>query len=277
VAQPAPSALEAAERLLGRPSRDLVGRRLWTRLIPAALPDGLPALPLPPDLDLIGSSVRMYERHIMSVDVMLDAAQWPEELLASFNATLPGLGWSPAPNATSGQGLTTVPVMGTGAVTTLALNEYCQSENGPYMRASMYPRADGGSSVQLHLEIAETDRCLRQRRSSVGALHGEMIPPLTGPNRLNVTFTGGRMGGTEATAQATLATDLPADQLEHTFAEQLAAAAWTRRTGGADGTVTWSLWSLPDYGDWQALVVLVPAASPGNRTLLVRLKSWREP
>jgi hypothetical protein len=46
--------------------------------------------------------------------------------------------------------------------------------------------------------------------------------------------------------------------------------------GDGDGSLVWSLWSLPDYGDWEALVVLTPGPGGGGRTLFIRLKSLQD-
>ncbi len=263
--------IEAAERLLARPARDLVGRRLWLRLLPGALPDELAMLPLPPSAHLLGTSVRMGDRHVLSADVMLDAVQPPADVLAFFSAELQRIGWTPPPNAMA-SGTSSMYAGG------MEMGEYCQSESGPYLRLSLFPRGDGGSHVQAHAEIGETDRCLRQVRTG-RPLSSELIPELSGLNRERVSFSGSGRGQsrTESAVEAAVATDAPLDRLHAHFGEQLVAGGWTRLTAGGDGSVAWSLWSLPDYGDWEGLVVLTPGPGGSGRTLLIRLKSWQDP
>ncbi len=261
------SPLEAAERLLSRPARDLVGRRLSTRLLPEALPNELAAFPLPTNSHLVGTSVHFADHHLLSADVMLDAGQPPHELLAFFNAELQRLGWTSAPRAMTG-------VSGIFPGGT-EMSELCQSESGPYVRISLHPHANGGSQVQVQAEIGETDRCLRQTRSS-RPLSSELLPPLSGPAREPVSFSGRGQGRTETAVEATISTEATVQRLDANFAEQLASGGWTRLVAGGDGSLAWSLWSLPDYGDWEALVILTPGPSDGRRTLFIRLKSWQD-
>jgi hypothetical protein len=268
LAQQEVSPLEAAERLLSRPARDLVGRRLWLRLLPGALPDELAAFPLPSGSDLVGTSLHMGDSHVLSADVMLDAAQAPDAVLAFFAAELTRLGWAPAPNAMTAGFSNLFP----GG---MEMGEYCQSESGPYLRLSLYPREAGGSHVQAQAEIGETDRCLRQTRTS-RPLSSELVPSLTGPNRESVSFSGRGQSRTETAVEAAVATEASLDRLDAHFAEQLAAGGWTRLMGDGDGSLVWSLWSLPDYGDWEALVVLTPGPGGGGRTLFIRLKSLQD-
>jgi len=61
--------------------------------------------------------------------------------------------------------------------------------------------------------------------------------------------------------------------LDARFAGQLSAGGWTRLTSGGAGSLACDLWSLPDYRESEALVVLSPGPGASWRTLFVRLKS----
>ena len=63
--------------------------------------------------------------------------------------------------------------------------------------------------------------------------------------------------------------------LDAHFAGQLSVGGCTRLTSGSAGSIAWNLWSLPDYRESEALVVLSPGPSASWRTLFVRLKSWQ--
>jgi hypothetical protein len=198
---------------------------------------------------------------------MLDAPQAPEELAGFFDAQLTQLGWSPPPNAIATRGSNPFPGM--------EVAEYCQSPAGPYLRLSLYARTDGGSHVQVHAEIGEPDRCLSQTRSS-RPLSSELIPTLSGPNRELVSFSGRGQGRTETAVEATVATEATVDRLDVHIAQQLTASGWSRLASGGSDSLVWGLWSLPDYGDWEALVVFFPGSAAGQQTLFVRLKSWQD-
>jgi hypothetical protein len=99
---------------------------------------------------------------------------------------------------------------------------------------------------------------------------------LSGPNRESVSFSGRGQGRIETAVEAAVTTEATAERLDVHFAQQLTASGWTRLASGDGGSPTWSLWSLPDYRDWEALVVLFPGPAAGQQTLFVRLRSWQD-
>jgi hypothetical protein len=71
------------------------------------------------------------------------------------------------------------------------------------------------------------------------------------------------------TSEAGATTKLSASDLEAQFAQQLAAAGWTKIARSADGPIAWSTWKVPGDGEWRGLL-LVNETSGDRRSLLLR-------
>jgi len=98
----------------------------------------------------------------------------------------------------------------------------------------------------------------------------DILPQLRAPPGVRLVSNGGGSAGSErASSEATAFTDQGAGELEAYFADQLAAAGWTRFDGGTDGPLAWSTWRLPREGDWQGLLFVLESAE-GRRDLYLR-------
>jgi hypothetical protein len=96
------------------------------------------------------------------------------------------------------------------------------------------------------------------------------LPALRAPDGVLLRGGMGGSGGNDRqTSEAGATTKLSASDLEAQFAQQLAAAGWTKLAHGADGPVAWSTWKVPGDGEWRGLL-LVNETSGDRRSLLVR-------
>ncbi len=268
---------ELAERLLAVPIYGPQAPAPRVQLLPGQLPDDLPLdLPLPPGTRVVGSSVRQLDAPLPSnvtsapaTTIVLDVPGTASDVIAAFEQALRAQGWSPAQGGPfAGMGGFQGAGMGPGLV-------YCQTPDGPSLTLSAYPEAQGLSNVRINVAngpgLCSVPTPPVSPRLPGGA---ERIPRLYPPDGvvLQTSFGGG--GGPDRwTSEAEAVTDKSAAELEAFFAQQLAAAGWTRQAGSADGPLAWSLWAVPGEGDWQGLLLVFDGPGANRRALSVRVES----
>ena len=85
--------------------------------------------------------------------------------------------------------------------------------------------------------------------------------------------TGSSMGGPRQQSDAVATTAKGAAELESFFAQQLAAAGWTRVAGGANTPLAFSTWKVPGEGDWQGVLIVIEMPAKDRRSLMLRAES----
>jgi len=268
---------ELAERLLAVPVYGPQGTPPRVQLLPGQLPSDLPlSLPLPPGARVVGSSVRQLDGPLPSnvtsvptATIVLDVPGSASDVVAFYQRALADQGWSAAQGGPfAGLGGFQGAGMGPGLA-------YCQTPDGLSLTISTYPEARGLSDVRLAVAsgpgLCSPPAGVPAPRVPAGA---ERIPRLYPPEGviLQTSFGGG--GGQDRwTSEAVAVTDQSSAALEGFFAQQLAAAGWTRQAGRPDTPLAWSVWQVPGEGDWQGLLLVVEGPGPNRRALSVRVES----
>jgi hypothetical protein len=206
---------------------------------------------------------------VPTATIVLDVPGSASDVVAFYQRALADQGWSAAQGGPfAGLG----GFQGTGMGPGLA---YCQTPDGPSLTLSAYPEARGLSDVRLAVAsgpgLCSPLSGVPAPRVPAGA---ERIPRLYPPEGviLQTSFGGG--GGQDRwTSEAVAVTDQSSAALEGFFAQQLAAAGWTRQAGRPDTPLAWSIWQVPGEGDWQGLLLVVEGPGPNRRSLSVRAES----
>lgn len=266
---------ELASRLL-TPSYMPDGATYETRLFPTQLPpDPKIDLPLPAGARLIGSALRLRNGSASSLDAVLDVPAGTNDVVGFYERELTKLGWAPAPSRGPQNQGGFVPGM------MAASRTYCKGEKPPWYSVTVFTPPSAPIDVRAHVELTNPNvspgtgymgPCSAQAGMvQVGGLN--RLPALRAPDGVTM---GGGMGGSSGsdrqTSEAVATTKLAASDLEAAFAQQLAAAGWTRLARSADGPVAWSTWKVPGDGDWRGLL-LVNETSGERRSLLVRAEA----
>jgi hypothetical protein len=243
------------------------------RLFPAALPpDPKIDLPQPSGARLIGSSLRLRNGAPASLDVVLDVPASTADVAGLFERELGKLGWSVAPNrGPSNQG---------GFVPAVVTSNrmFCKGENPPWYSITVFAPPSAPFDVRAHIDFIHP--AIGTGNTYVGPCSTQNVPPMSGGlNKLPALRApdgvllrggmGGMSGNDRQTSEANATTKLTANDLETAFAQQLAAAGWTRVARGADGPVAWSTWKLPGEGDWRG-VLFINETGADRRSLMVR-------
>jgi hypothetical protein len=279
---------DLAERLLTYPYGTSAGDAARAQLLLGRLPADFPfALPIPQGGRLVGSAVRTAGSAMMGIEVALEAPGTPAQILTFYDTALPATGLTLAPSSSSGSG-------GFQPGAAKRSDTYCLGETGPWLTVSANEPTNGAGSdgptdvrVSVIMRIATTTPypiayagpCAPPQASGYGygsgSAAGRLLPRLSGPSGVPLQSTGGmQMTGQEfATSSALATTAMSVGELEGFFAEQLRAAGWTRRDGAGTGPVAWSLWSLPEGGDWQGVLTVVEAPGDQRRRLSLLVES----
>ncbi|HEV8670236.1 MAG TPA: hypothetical protein VGS01_05815 [Candidatus Limnocylindria bacterium] len=267
---------ELASRLL-TPSYLPDGGTYEVRLYPTQLPpDPKVDLPLPAGARLVGSALRLRNGTAASLDAVLDVPATTRDVAGFYDRELGKLGWAPAPNrGPTNQG---------GFVQTFAglSRMYCKGEQPPWYSVSVYTPTAAPIDVRAHVEF--TNPNVPAGGSYVGPCSAQpqgvqmggglnKLPALKAPDGVILRGgMGGMSGNDRQSSEAGATTKLSASDLEAQFAQQLAAAGWTKVARGADGPIAWSTWKIPGDGDWRGLL-LVNETSGDRRSLLVRAEA----
>jgi hypothetical protein len=263
---------ELASRLL-TPGYMPDGATYEVRLFPAQLPpDPKVDLPQPAGARLVGTALRLRNGTAASFDAVVDVPAGTSDVAGFYDRELTKLGWSPAPSrGPSSQGGGFVQSFPTSRM-------YCKGENPPWYSVTVFTPASATIDVRAHVEFTNPNipagstylgPCSAQ---PVGVQMGGLnkLPALRAPDGVLLRGGMGGSGGNDRqTSEAGATTKLSASDLEAQFAQQLAAAGWTKLAHGADGPVAWSTWKVPGDGEWRGLL-LVNETSADRRSLLVR-------
>src|SRR5581483_3733309 len=102
-----------------------------------------------------------------------------------------------------------------------------------------------------------------------------LLPPLYAPADVQVhslaSFRAPLPGEPErVVSEAVVYTARSVGELADHYAQQLAAAGWTRLDGGGNGRLAWSAWRLPGEDIWQGWLYVADGPGAGQRWLEVR-------
>ena len=266
---------ELASRLL-TPSYLPDGGTYEVRLFPTQLPpDPKIDLPQPAGSRLIGSALRLRNGTAASLDAVLDVPAGTSDVAGFYERELAKLGWSPAPSrgpSTQGGFIQAYP--GSNRM-------YCKGENPPWYSVSIFTLPSAPIDVRAHVEFTNPNMpaggtyvgpCSAQQSVQMGGGLTK-LPVLRAPDGVIIRGGMGGMSGMDRqTSEASATTKLSPSDLESQFAQQLAAAGWTRVAHSADGPVAWSTWKLPGDSDWRGLL-LVNETGSDRRSLMVRAEA----
>ncbi len=257
---------ELAERLLsqtvGPPGQPIPA----PQLLPGALPDDLPlTLPAVPDARLLGSVARRADGRLFTADIVYDAPGAPADLVALYERALAPQGWVVA--LTGGGG----PAYGFQPSTGANGRAFCapQGTTG-YLTVQATARADAPLDLRLRLDLANQGPCGQGSGGPTRPPGSERLPALAAPAGVQIAPSGGGGGGNRFTSSAYATSALPVDALHDAYAEQLAAAGWTRVEGGVDGPLAWSTWRIPGAGDFAGFLYVLRTATPNQAELYVQ-------
>ncbi len=260
---------ELAERFIAAPELFPAGRPNTARLVPGALPPGLPfQVPLPEGARLLGSLVLDNGPSGESWVILLDTPGSAADALDFYQDALMALGWTPPPVGPGAQGFRpTLPPAGAS---------FCRGPGGPWLRLNAATRAQGTAEVRLNIS-QNPGPCSQTPGPSKPIPPGlDRLPVLYGPKGALLDGVSTSSGGPNRwNSDATAETDLSPADLEAHFAAQLKAAGWTRLGGLTQGPVAWSLWSLPSDGNWQGLLYVAEGPTRGRRWLHLRVEAGR--
>lgn len=263
---------ELAERELSPPITAPGGPSMRVRLLPGALPPDLPlALPLPPRSRLIGSVVRpLPPPGTQSVEVVLDAAGAPSDVVAFYRDALGPLGWTPAP--------VNGPPPGGFLPAASASQTFCASPGQPTINLNTAATADGPTDVRVNVTSGPPGPCGIVPGQPFFPPGADLLPPLLPPAGVAVQASGNRgLGGLWSADGAIADTQLTTGDLHDFYAQQLTADGWTQLDHGADGPLVWSRWTLPNAEGWQGFLYVREGATPAQRLLHVEVVSAQIP
>lgn len=273
--QAAPSGTEdeyraLAQRLLAPPFPNPDGSLSTLTLYPAALPPSqAEPIPVPPGAKLIGSTVRT-RGSSTSVSAVLDMPGAASAVTDFYTRELAAKGFSPSasrPGGTGGGFVSTI-----GPANTLM---FCKSTTGPTFNVTVWTRPGSPNDVRVNYEPPNPQQsggygpCNPPPAGGPGA-GMDRLPRLQPPDGVVLQQSGGSGGGNRQASEATATTTRSPRDLEAHFAQQLAAAGWTKTGSGADTTLAWSTWKVPGDGAWQGTLIVYEAPGKDRRGLLLR-------
>jgi hypothetical protein len=270
-AAPSGDVAELAQRLLAPPFPMPDGTVQTVTLVPGALPKDAPFdMPLPTGGRLIGSVLRTRGSAI-SFDAVIDATGTPDEVTAFYDRELPKKGMNPlAQPQMQPQGGFVSSSGPAGSKT------YCKADVGPYVSLTVYPKPGAPSDVRVHYEPVNPNGmgtpCMQKQFGGPQPFTTK-LPVLRAPDGVTLQPNGGGMGGNRQSSDATAVTSKSVAELESAFAQQLAAAGWTRVAGKADGPLAYSTWKIPGDGEWQGLLLVIESPGKDRRSLTVRAET----
>lgn len=203
------------------------------------------------------------------MEAVFDAQDDPAGLLAAYETELTKGGWAHFEDFNPMRGGFVSSEQGEARM-------YRHGADLPVLMVGVTTTNAPPSDVRLRLDFEFARRMPRGPRGlPPGA---DLMPELRPP--AGVALTGQTGGGSEGrwTSETTVQTEQAVAALEAHFADQLAAAGWTRTAGAADDVVAWSAWEVPDQKEsWRGLLLVLAPFGPTERSLTLRLEKNEEP
>jgi len=281
-----------AEALLLQPyggygSPPAPGSQLAVELLPGQQPQELDfALPVPPQGHLLGTAVRRTDGRVVSAEIVTEAPLGPEALRDYYERALQDLGWwSPMLQATTRSGgFQPAPTLTTGLL-------FCAPDDRQYLNLTVIAKNPAASLARATITQPEAVSppsgivavppapCSASRISPQPVASATVqLPAVTAPAGMRMLTFGmgpsgppGSPGSQSATSTAVAVGPQAPAELEAYFAQQLAAAGWTRRGGQAEPTLAWSRWQAPDPPGTQGFLLVL--ATPGQNQCFLLLRA----
>lgn len=254
--------LRLTEAVLAPSSRFSGDQRSSVRIRTGELPDGLPlVMPVPPMARVLGSASYSTEGRAVRIDAIIEVSADTTEIRAFYEQVLGDQGWTLLRGFGDSLRLMAKPEIEDHKEVTRETTQALITT----LEVTIYPQQPAPSIV--HLRLA---------RSTEGLLSiYDLLPPLSLPSDVeangfarNFTSTVGQMA-----TDAFVDTERDASELVALLGEQLAAGGWEQLDAVADGSVPWSRWRSPQYGDWEVLLIGRQWPSDGHRALSLRAES----
>lgn len=266
---------ELAARLISPPYPMPDGSTQTATLHPGALPPNAGFdLPLPAGSHLVGSVLRQRTGANPSFDTVLDVPGSPDDVTSFYERELAKKGLTPPPVP---QQMQPGGFQGTAGPTKGSM--FCKGDGLPYVSISVFARPNAANDVRVHFEPAQTSTqqfvgspCSQKGGPQPG-MPTQRLPALRAPDGVILQATGSSAGGPRQQSDAVATTAKGAAELESFFAQQLAAAGWTRVAGGASTPMAFSTWKVPGDGDWQGVLIIIEMPAKDRRSLMLRAES----
>jgi len=267
---------ELAARLISPPYPMPDGSTQTATLHPGALPPNAGFdLPIPPGAHLVGSVLRQRTNANPSFDTVLDVPGSADDVTSFYEREL------------GKKGLTTPPLTqqmqpgGFQAVGPTKGSMFCKGDGLPYVSLSVFSRPNATNDVRVHFEPAQTaaaqqfigSPCSQKGGGPQPGIPVQRLPALRAPDGVLLQSSGSSFGGPRQQSDAVATTPQTAAQLESFFAQELAAAGWTRVAGGANAPLAFSTWKVPGDGDWQGVLIVIEMPTKDRRSLMLRAES----
>jgi hypothetical protein len=267
---------ELAARLIAPPYPMPDGSTQTVTLHPGALPPNTGFdLPIPPGAHLVGSVLRQRTNANPSFDAVLDVPGNADNVTSFYERELGKKGLTPPPIQQQMQ-----PGGFQGSMGPAKGSMFCKGDGLPYVSISVFSRVNAANDVRVHFEPAQSASAQQfagspcsQKGGPPPAMATQRLPALHAPDGVVLQSAGSSMGGPRQQSDAVANTSKTAAELESFFAQQLAAAGWTRVAGGANPPLAFSTWKVPGDGDWQGVLIVIEMPSKDRRSLMLRAES----
>ncbi len=266
---------ELAARLVSPPYPAPDGSTQTATLHPGALPPNAGFdMPMPPGSHLVGSVLRQRSGANPSFDVVLDVSGKADDITSFYERELAKLGLVPPPAPQQPQ-----PGGFVGSAGPALGKMFCRGDALPYVSITVFARNNLPNDVRAHYEPAQGagspffgSPCSQRGGPPPSATAGR-LPPLRAPDGVFLQSTGASFGGPRQQSDAFANTAKSAAELESFFAQQLAAAGWTRVAGAVNAPLAFSTWKVPGDGDWNGMLIVIESPTKDRRSLMLRAES----
>ena len=267
---------ELAARLISPPYPQPDGSTQTATLHPGALPPNAGFdLPIPPGSHLVGSVLRQRTNANPSFDTVLDVPGSPDDVTSFYERELAKKGLTPPPVPQQVQ-----PGGFQGSVGPTKGSMFCKGDALPYVSLTVFARPNAANDVRVHFEPVQPAAAQQfmgspcsQKSGPQAGMPTQRLPVLRAPDGVLLQSSGSSYGGPRQQSDAVATTPKTAAELESFFAQQLAAAGWTRVAGGANAPLAFSTWKVPGDGDWQGVLIVIEMPTKDRRSLMLRAES----
>ncbi len=244
--------------------REFIGRALTSpypgaekegaRLMIGTIPEDLPfELPIPESSRIIGSIVRGDNA---GAQIILDVPLNSEEVINFYHEALIEEGWM-------------VSLEHAGFVSAPWPSQtFCYNDDEVVLNLSAVEILDEPTDVRIHIQSpAHYSVCDPEGVYGMDESYG-LIPSLKPPPGALFLSGGSGSGQDEASATASLKTDLTAEDLANHYGVQLSEEGWTLGERGTSEQVSWSSWTIryEDGDEWGgSLIILESSTDPEKR------------
>jgi len=257
---------ELASRLISPPYPMPDGSTQTATLYPGAMPPNASFdLPVPASSHLVGSVLRQRAGANPSFDAVLDVPGTADDVTSFYERELAKKGLTPPPTP---QGMQPGGFQGTAGPAKGSM--FCKGDGLPYVSLTVFARPEPAQTSSAQQFMGSP---CSQKGGPQPMIPAQRLPALRAPDGVLLQSTGASMGGPRQQSDAVATTAKGAAELESFFAQQLAAAGWTRVAGSANAPLAFSTWKVPGDGDWQGVLIVIEMPAKDRRSLMLRAES----